>query len=244
MLNLDPVTQTESLGRSAKYVHINTAQFEEVLQDHGLFKQRTWAANSKKRAGFQPHLSTWSYDALRINKHNQVEIGFLNSHDGTTSAKFDLRVWRLVCSNGLVAPQSQFTKMVRHTGDALEQVNQAIKYLIERAPQVAAEVELLGGKQLYPTAFDTLVSHALKLRTSDTVLRFKRPEPKRSYDIEPDAWTQFNVVQEHLIKGGLQYMTLNEKGAPIWKKTRALSNIQRTTELNKQLWAETLRLAV
>lgn len=244
MLETNPFIQTQSLNRSSKYVQLETAEVHEVFQDNGFRVTDSGASSSKKRAGYQPHWSTWTRDDLLLTDNEYVNLLFRNSHDGSTSASIDLGVFRLICSNGLYAGSKDFSKRIRHAGDAANQLNDAIRYVVERAPQIAAQVNLLKEHTLSPSQLAGLVNTALIIRGVDSrqIAQFKIPQPTRRYDVEPDAWTQMNVIQECIVRGGLEYELAKktDEGTVLkWNRTRKLSNTARIVDCNKQLWEAT-----
>ena len=82
------------------------------------------------------------------------------------------------------------------------------------------------------------------------VLRFpkKRPEglrteqllePQRDSDRGHDLWTIYNVVEEHLIKGGLAYRTTSNRQM----QSRGIRAIREDVRLNAELWKMATALA-
>jgi Domain of unknown function (DUF932) len=53
--------------------------------------------------------------------------------------------------------------------------------------------------------------------------------PRRHADQGNDLWTQFNVVQEHLLKGG-------QRRADSRRSTRKISSVGEDVRLNRALW--------
>lgn len=238
MLNNNPFTQTNNINVSDKYSHIQTDVLEKVFLDNGLYCRDRVTARSRKRTGYQPHMSFWTSDALKIDSDNFVQIMLRNAHDGTSSLRLNLGVFRLVCDNGMVSGNVDYERRIRHVGDPMERVSSEIQYLLDRAPQVASQVQQLRQSKITDSQVASLTKAAFDIRLGDIKpYEIFVPAARRYQDAQADAWTRFNVIQEHLIKGGLSYTVLDENGRIEYKRTRKLGNINRITEANKQLWS-------
>jgi hypothetical protein len=67
---------------------------------------------------------------------------------------------------------------------------------------------------------------------------------ERRYDDKGhDLWSVYNVVQENIIKGGVQGQKLGSNGRIRRQKTRAVKAIDRDVKLNKALWLLTEKMA-
>src|SRR3546814_8048296 len=60
--------------------------------------------------------------------------------------------------------------------------------------------------------------------------------PRRHADSGSSVWTTFNVIQEHLTKGGLQGRKRNAEGRMTRRTTRAINGIDQNVKLNRALW--------
>jgi hypothetical protein len=63
--------------------------------------------------------------------------------------------------------------------------------------------------------------------------------PRRAEDVGDDAWRTFNVVQEHLVRGGVQLAM--ERGRR--RSTRGLTSIRQNLRVNTALWEAAAALA-
>nr|WP_281411819.1 DUF932 domain-containing protein [Rhizobium sp. BK049] len=66
---------------------------------------------------------------------------------------------------------------------------------------------------------------------------------KRVADRGNDLWTQFNVVQENVIRGGLHGTVSDDQGRRRNVSTRAVKGIDQDVKLNKALWLVARRMA-
>ena len=61
--------------------------------------------------------------------------------------------------------------------------------------------------------------------------------PVRYGDAATDLWTTFNVVQEHLIRGGDRYMGYTAGMGIRRNRTRPVGGLGESQKLNKALWS-------
>ena len=61
-------------------------------------------------------------------------------------------------------------------------------------------------------------------------------EPRRREDVGDSLWATFNVVQESLVRGGLQGRKRNAEGRIRRSQTRAINGIDQNVTLNRALW--------
>ncbi len=59
--------------------------------------------------------------------------------------------------------------------------------------------------------------------------------PRRHEDAGQSVWSTFNVIQEHLTKGGLQGLKQNAEGRIRRAQTRAINGIDQNVSLNRAL---------
>ncbi len=110
---------------SDKYQHISTFKIIEGLMKEGFVP--TWATQSGSRLenkkGYAKHMIRFRHQEAKLAL-NQLfpEIVLINSHDGLSSYRLMSGVYRLVCSNGLVAGYSYGDIRVRHQGNIMHDV--------------------------------------------------------------------------------------------------------------------------
>src|SRR3546814_14586167 len=61
-------------------------------------------------------------------------------------------------------------------------------------------------------------------------------EPRRREDVGDSLWATFNVIQENVIRGGLQGRKRNADGRIRRAQTRAINGIDQNVALNRALW--------
>ena len=172
------------------------------------------------------------------------EILFLNGHDGRTSTQFHLALYRPICTNGLIVCDDCLPVWrVPHRGNTLDEVISAAIRQSELFTEVGAWVE-----RMERTPLD--LEQRLGFAENAIALRFpkQRPEglqpqqllePRRDADRGYDLWTVYNVVEEHVIKGGLSYRT----GTNRQMQSRGIRAIREDVRLNSELWRMATALA-
>jgi hypothetical protein len=173
------------------------------------------------------------------------EILFLNGHDGRTATQFRLALYRPVCTNGLiVCSESLPVWRVPHRGDILDAVIAAALAQAAQFEAVGAHVERMERTHLEEGQRLSFAADALALRFPRARQACLRPEqllePRRPEDNRRDLWTTYNVVQEAVIKGGLEYRTASNRQM----RSRGIKAIREDVRLNTGLWAKAIALSV
>lgn len=177
-----------------------------------------------------------------------VELLLKNSHDRSSAFVLHAGVFRMACANGIVIADSTFGKLsIRHGKNVVDNIIEGSYEIIDEVPMIAGHVEgmqgtLLDGKQradfamgAYEMAHGELNNDMLTSRGSIVNQMLK---PRRREDHGHDLWTTFNVVQENVIRGGIQTTKINPRTAGGFRRntTRAVKNIDKNIKLNKALW--------
>lgn len=172
------------------------------------------------------------------------EILFLNSHDGRTATQFRLALFRPICTNGLIVCDEQMPVWrIPHRGDILDEVISAAIKQSEQFAEVGKWVERMERTVLEPQQRLKFASDAIDLRFPK-----RRPldlapenllEVKREQDEGVDLWRTYNVIQEHVVKGGLEYRTPSKRKMV----SRGIRAIREDVRLNSALWTMATALA-
>ncbi|MHB1949557.1 MAG: DUF932 domain-containing protein, partial [Gammaproteobacteria bacterium] len=171
------------------------------------------------------------------------EIVLINSHDGLSSYRLMAGVYRLVCSNGLIAGNTYDEIRVRHQGDILGNVIEGTyrvigdsKKMIESAEKMSALVLSNPEKKIFAES-----AHAIRFENSsmsEAIEPVKLLSPRRLAESnKDDLFTVFNIVQENLIKGGIRGYAKDANGYHKRVRTRAINSIDQNTILNRALWS-------
>jgi hypothetical protein len=236
-------------GVSSRYTFVSTAEVVHLLREEGwepvnAHQQRVRVA---PREGFQMHEVRF---ARRADLERSFEVGetrpelvLQNAHDGTRAYRIDAGLYRLVCRNGLTVADADFAHVaIRHVDVAPEKFIGAARAVAENTPRVldtVARWQAVALTELAQLEFARRAS-ALRWDPDQPIARAVTPgalmSPLRYGDDKRDLWTTFNVVQEHLLRGGDRYSGGNARGGTRRNTTRPVGSLILGQTLNKALW--------
>jgi hypothetical protein len=215
---------------SPKYGFISSRAIIDNLQNVGFTTRQIQIqkVNKEERKGFQKHVVRMRHESSQLAKVGDEfpEVVLINAHDGSSSLKMMLGIFRLVCSNGMVSGSIQDEVKFIHKRVNIELIQEAATRLISNSTRLTDVIGRMKSKQLsYPEKISFL-SEAAKIR-------YNEPEEKqiqsldyvRRYDDNGDnLWRIFNRVQENLTQG--------RRYSGIRKITSAGTDVA----VNRELW--------
>lgn len=236
--------QTTGYETSTKYVPINTAGLVSQFETAGFTLAGTSAARVRNaaRQGFQKHLFTFRHADMQLRGQDDVlpQIVLKNSYDGTSSLQIMLGVYRLVCANGLIVGSTWDMLRVRHVGsNAVSDALHGAFKLVGNASKLAETIQAMKSTQLSLDGKLHLANAAANLIAPETAVTVKLSSlltPRREADVSDDLWTVFNRVQENVMRGGLQYTTLNVNDEIRQRVSRGVRSIDASVKFNQILW--------
>jgi hypothetical protein len=166
------------------------------------------------------------------------EILVLNSHDGSSAYHVRIALYRAICRNGMIVSDAAFPAWkVAHRGSAAAEVLEAAMNLVGRFKEVGTIVERMQNTYLTESQRLGFASDALRFRYPDeppgtAVAPADLLRPGRMEDQGNDVWRTMNVVQEHIIKGGVQRRTATNRVV----RMRGIRAIREDVRLNVALW--------
>lgn len=200
------------------------------------------------RIGFQMHEIRFARradlgaGAMKVGSA-RAELILQNAHDGSRAYRIDAGLYRLVCRNGLTVADADFAHVsIRHMDVSADAFAQAAQSVAENAPRMLEAVAKWRGVQLPPATRVEFARRAAGLRwnADQPVRQFLNPEtlltPVRYGNAATDLWTTFNVVQEHLIRGGDRYLGYAAGMGIRRNMTRPVGGLSEGRVLNKALW--------
>ncbi len=239
-------TEGGSHKTTEKYQHISTARIVDGLRGEGFLP--VWATQCRSRLvekkAFTKHMLRFRHvDAKPTVSGLFNEIVLVNSHDGLSSYRLMAGVYRLVCSNGLIAGNTYNEIRVRHQGDILGQVIEGTYEVIEDSKKMVEVADHMSRIELNPKERLIIAEEAHGLRFEDSPLSsaiepIKLLKPRRFEELEKnDLFTVFNIIQENIIKGGISGYARSQNGRHKQVRTRAINSIDQNTGLNRALWS-------
>jgi len=236
---------------SGKYLFVNT---ETIVDDLDKLGWKPVQAAQRKSRGkstiFSKHMVAFQNPYIKIKGKDGDDafprIIMTNSHDGMQAFKFSVGIYRLVCSNGLVVADEQFSDFkIKHKGYTFEElrgvVNQAVADLPNKV-QVLNDMKtrILSQEEKNKLALDAMLVRAGIEPGSEKANKFVYDEetiedilePKRDADKGDDLWKVFNVVQEKITQGEFHAAL---KGAKV-RKVRKIKSFEKDLKVNKDLF--------
>ena len=234
-----------------KYLFVNT---ETIIDDLGKLGWKPVTAAMRKNRGkdtiFSKHMVTFQNPDIMIKSKDGDDafprIILSNSHDGLQAFKFSVGIYRLVCSNGLVVADEEFSDFkIKHKGYTFEELRNVISQAVQDLPNKVEVLNKMKNRILTEVEKEKLALDAMLVRAgitpdSDKAKDFEYDketlvdilEPKRDADKGDDLWRTFNVIQEKITKGDFHAAL---KGAKV-RKVRAIKSFEKDLEVNKQLF--------
>jgi hypothetical protein len=144
-------TTEGAANTSDKYKHISTIDVITGLMSEGFMPVKATQNRTRKigKAPFTKHL-------LRFRHASTVptvgglfpELVLVNSHDGLSSYRLMAGLYRLVCSNGLVAGDTFKEVRVRHQGDVVNNVIEGSYEVMKETTHLLEHAEHMSGIEL------------------------------------------------------------------------------------------------
>ena len=162
-----------------------------------------------------------------------------NSHDGMQAFKFSVGIFRLVCSNGLVVADEQFSDFkIKHKGYSFEELRNVVRQAVQDLPNRVQVMNDMKNRILSEEEKRKLALDAMLIRAGVKTLNYDQEtiddilEPKRKEDKGDDLWRVFNVVQEKITQGDFHAALT---GAKV-RKVRKIKSFEKDMKVNKQLF--------
>lgn len=207
-------------------------------------KAQSMKSKSKTNNAYGKHLLCFFHPEIFIKGEDgkpeaYPQIVIMNNHRGWGRFKFEIGIFRLVCSNGLVIKTQDFgTFKMRHLGYSFEELQKLVNQAVEGLPKVVTKINKMDKTIMTQPQMKKFAEQALKVRLG--VERAFTDEEikqvlvsKRKEDDGNTVWKVFNRVQEHLMAGGFFIQPNEQKKA---RKVRKISNMLKDVEMNQRLW--------
>ena len=221
-------TKTPSPKVSNRY---SFADSEYYLQK---FIDADWTIHSARQVSkseYAPHQVILRNKDIATVGDLLPQLIFTNSHNGIKKMTIDTGIYRLVCSNGLVVPTSITQSLsIKHLdlGDSI--TDAIVNSFYEKVPIIMNSIDRMRNKILTDDEIDNFAYNALQIRFINAVgININDVvKPLRLEDNSDDLWTVFNVVQEKIIRGGIQL--------PSKRHSRPINNFVNDNDINTKLW--------
>lgn len=250
---------TASPDKSARFKPIATWDILQALAKEGFhpFGVQQIACRKAGNTPYAKHLIRLRpVDERFVYKVGDTvcEVILKNANDGTSKYELMAGMFRIRCMNSLVVQESELANVViRHMGSKADigLVIDGTYTVIQQAKDALVAPNNWSNIQLHEQEAGQLAERASKVLFPDPVadeLFGKVPHNPVEFDFRKlltrqreddraqDLWTTFNVVQENVMRGGLEYVLRDTEGNTRNQGTRAIQSIDRRVAVNKQLW--------
>lgn len=238
------LTQTTHRG-SEKFGFISSYDLTARLETQGLkltdVVESKIRKNKEQRQGYQKHVLR--FDTGLSNRHGNLQLLAINSHEGSSALTFRMGFFRLVCSNGLIIGNDLIPQIkVRHTQNGLLKLDDSIEELLEWRTVAMDNIQKMENTKLNSDQIAEFQKLAAKIRLGEKYSDKLIPlfDAKRWEDKREDLFSVFNVIQENVIRTGF-YVQDTETNA--YSKVRAIRGVDSNLAINTELFNAALKLA-
>lgn len=237
---------------SGNYQQANTGM---VIEDLGKLGWLPVKASMRKSKGkptiFSKHMVIFQNPDIFIKGENGDDsfprIILTNSHDGFSSFRFSVGIFRLVCSNGLVIAVEKFGDLsIRHIGYTFEELQSTVQEIVKSLPERigvmnSMKQRILSFEEKTKLAMDALLIRSGLTPGSEEASKVIYDEatvedvlkPVRVQDKHDDLWVTFNMIQEKMVKGGFKAV---KEGEGRGRKVRSIKSFEKDLDLNRKLF--------
>jgi hypothetical protein len=227
-------------SRSERYVYVPTIEIVEGLRREGWlpFFAVQAVPRDGSRHGHAKHMLRLRRDD-GIGKPEAAEVIIVNSHDGTSAYQMFAGVLRFVCTNSMVAGERFEEVRVPHKGGIQDRIIEGVYTVAEDFPRLIDATETMKDTRLSRDEQQVLAEASLVARYGEEESPVRPDQiiaPRRREDVGQNLWQTFNVIQENLIRGGLDGRRQTSDGRFRRSKTRPINGIDQNVGLNRALW--------
>ena len=230
---------------SNKYLFVNTETIIDDLEKLGWMPVQAAQRKGRKKEGtiFSKHMVAFQNPNIKINSSDGDDafprILLTNSHDGMQAFKFSVGIFRLVCSNGLVVADEQFSDFkIKHKGYTFAELRNVVKQAVEDLPNKVQVMNDMKNRILTEDEKRKMALDAMLIRAGVKELQYDEEtitdilDPKRDADKGDDLWRVFNVIQEKITQGDFHAALT---GAKV-RKVRKIKSFEKDMKVNKELF--------
>ena len=244
-------TEPTNPNVSKKYLHVNTETIIDDLDSLGW--KPVQAAMRKSKGGdtiFSKHMVSFQNPDIMIEGKDGDDafprIIMTNSHDGFNAFQFKVGIYRLVCSNGLVIADEEFSDFkIRHKGYTFSELRDVVTKAVKSLPAKVKVLNKMKNRELTQDEKNKLALDSMLIRAgikpgSKEAKKFDYDEetiedilePTRDEDKGNDLWKVFNIVQEKVTQGGFSAAL---RGAKV-RKVRKIKSFEKDLKINQELF--------
>lgn len=243
LLDLPESALNHEHSLTSKYNLVATDNILSRLADSAWQVTQSSERQVRKEAlqGKQFHVAKLEHADYKIGDDN-IQLVVTNSHNGKNSVAFHLGIFRMVCSNGLIAGNALVPAIrIPHNQKSPEAaVGLVLSYMHSKAEELTKVVQLMKNTSMERVQQEQLARQALLIRGFDPVKINKHSietilEPNRPEDSDQSIWTVYNTVQESVERG---LFLVDEVG-----QARPIKSVVKQLDFNSRLFDASMRFA-
>jgi len=235
---LAPSAFAETHPMSPRYGQLHTHRALEIMGDAGYLPVDASQQRSRGRdPRYTEHMIVLRHENdIETHSPQVPQILLYNSHNGRSTLKLYVGMYRFVCSNGMVVGNDLYAFALRHNLEAAKQIGDFLSGITGHAAELSNVVDLWSAKQLTEAQATRFAQSAAELRFGASAAAYEPKqllEARRSEDDGRSLWQVYNIVQENTMKGGVEGRNANNRRV----KSKPLTAIQSNIAYNRQLWS-------
>lgn len=225
-------------SRTDKYMQVSTETYLKDLALDGLQPYKVQGKNCRltaKKQYAEHAVFLTNPDWLKEGNDYFPTIVMVNSHNGSTSVRFYIGIYRIVCSNGLVVGTSIFAPIrIRHVHANRARLHAAYNQLVKQIGTLDTIITMMKNSIVDIETEAHFVDEAVRLRWGNNTPQNKKFQShsfnlaRRFEDSKPNVWTLYNRVQENIVNKGRGY--------------RKVTAVDKNIKINQGLWDAAIQL--
>lgn len=232
-----------------RYQTVSTIDPINVLRELNWIPRQVIQLNPRKESkkGYQAHRVRLYNPSLPVVNGAFIELLLTNAYDGSKAFQLALGIFRMVCTNGLVAGDTYRTESVKHVGYTKDKIATSILSIAPQAEPIVKALDQWSHIDLSSDEQTAFATSALELRldeegkySADNYAVRRILTPNRSADTGNDLWTTFNRVQENMLRTGFRVRNTDTLKS---RQLRPVKAMDKSDKLNKALWSLTEKMA-
>lgn len=231
-------SQSPSPKTTQKYTFVPTTEILSYLEEKewGPVWAKQVRSRSEEKRAYAAHVLRFRNPSISKETNERgwfPELVVRNSHDGSSRIKFYAGIFRIICTNGLIASNGEILERisVAHSNISKGEIFNRIEIFLTMLGEVTKEIGAWSSIMLSKDQQMQFALDASRLRFEEPSADLARQivTPRRELDTRPDLWTTFNVIQENLVKGGFVNPISN-------RRTMAIRSSEADLKINTELW--------
>lgn len=228
------LNQTRSKDKSE--ILIPTRRPLEILMKMGWYVVDVQETNSKKFAGFQPHIVRLHND----NYKDLIDCGYpelilKSAHIPKSAFKLSLGFYRTDTKENFMVDEDSAMESVRHYGYDDEKIHEAVLKVTSKIGLVLCNIKDFQNKKLSfneENLFVEKILEELEICPARIIDVTYSPNAKDSIQGHRNLWQSINVIQNNIVNGRYFIFSMNDK----LRKAKVHTGMNQIELVSKTIW--------